>query len=113
MDAVVASNVRPPAVVSQSAASDVSRDTHRVKRGETRLSIARLDVPGYKVLRWEPADPILYPPLSVAMTGTHDTDPLAVWWETLKPAERTRFGSDSLLFDDAVRDGARRPAPEP
>ena len=69
-----------------------------------RLSIARLDVPGYKVLRWEPADPILYPPLSVAMTGTHDTDPLAVWWETLKPAERTRFGSDSILFDDAVRD---------
>ena len=69
-----------------------------------RLSIARLGVPGYKVLRWEPADPILYPPLSVAMTGTHDTDPLAVWWETLKPAERTRFGSDSIRFDDAVRD---------
>jgi membrane-bound lytic murein transglycosylase D len=42
VDAVVASNVRPPAVVSQSAASDVSRVTHRVKRGETLLSIARL-----------------------------------------------------------------------
>ena len=42
VDAVVASNVRPPAVVSQSVASDVSRVTHRVKRGETLLSIARL-----------------------------------------------------------------------
>ena len=42
VDAVVASNVRPPAVVSQSVVSDVSRVTHRVKRGETLLSIARL-----------------------------------------------------------------------
>ena len=42
VDAVVASNVLPPTVVSQSAASDVSRVTHRVKRGETLLSIARL-----------------------------------------------------------------------
>ena len=42
VDAVVASNILPPAVVSQSVASDVSRVTHRVKRGETLLSIARL-----------------------------------------------------------------------
>ena len=42
LDAVVASNVRPPAVESESAASGVSRLTHRVKRGETLFSIARL-----------------------------------------------------------------------
>ena len=69
-----------------------------------RQSIARLGVPGYKVLRWEAADPTLYAPLSIAMTGTHDTDSLAVWWESLMPEERTRFGTDVAQFDAAVRD---------
>ena len=69
-----------------------------------RESIARLGLPGYKVLRWEAADPASYPPLSVAMTGTHDTEPLAAWWESLTPAERIRFGSDSIAYDDELRD---------
>jgi 4-alpha-glucanotransferase len=69
-----------------------------------RHSIARLGLPGYKVLRWEPDDPALYPPLSVAMTGTHDTEPIAVWWESLTPQERMRFGSESPQFDAMVRD---------
>lgn len=69
-----------------------------------RESIARLGLPGYKVLRWEPADPMMYPPLSVAMTGTHDTEPLAVWWESLTPDERRRFGFDGPHYDDTVRD---------
>jgi 4-alpha-glucanotransferase len=68
-----------------------------------RESIARLGVPGYKVLRWEPLDPILYPPLSVAMTGTHDTEPLAVWWETLPTSQRKRFAFDTP-FNAEVRD---------
>ncbi|MGH9236720.1 MAG: LysM peptidoglycan-binding domain-containing protein [Vicinamibacterales bacterium] len=42
VDAVVASNVRPPAVESESAASGITRVTHRVKRGETLFSIAKL-----------------------------------------------------------------------
>jgi membrane-bound lytic murein transglycosylase D len=42
VDAVVASNVRPPAVQNASAASGVTPVTHRVKRGETLFSIARL-----------------------------------------------------------------------
>ena len=42
VDAVVASNVQPPTVTSGSATSGVSRVTHRVKRGETLFSIARL-----------------------------------------------------------------------
>lgn len=70
-----------------------------------RASITRLGLPGYKVLRWEPADPVLYPPLSVAMTGTHDTEPLAVWWESLTPQERQRLGFDAPHYDAAVRDG--------
>ncbi|MDA1306122.1 MAG: 4-alpha-glucanotransferase [Acidobacteria bacterium] len=55
-----------------------------------RASIARLGIGGYKVLRWErvwhePGQPFLlpshYPRRSVATTGTHDTEPLAIWWE--------------------------------
>ena len=42
VDAVVASNVRPPAVQNASAASGVTRVTHQVKRGETLFSIAQL-----------------------------------------------------------------------
>jgi 4-alpha-glucanotransferase len=62
-----------------------------------RESLARLKVPGYSVLRWErrwhePAqpfkDPAAWPPLSVATSGTHDTEPLAAWWEQAPTAER-------------------------
>lgn len=42
VDAVVASNVQPPTMQSESAASGVTRVTHRVKRGETLFSIAKL-----------------------------------------------------------------------
>jgi 4-alpha-glucanotransferase len=69
-----------------------------------RESIARLGVPGYKVLRWEPETPQTYPPISVAMTGTHDTEPLALWWESLKPDEQERFGIESPEFTAEVRD---------
>ena len=47
---------------------------------------------------------IVRTPLSVAMTGTHDTEPIAVWWESLTPQERMRFGSESPQFDAMVRD---------
>ena len=51
-----------------------------------RESMARLDLPGLKVLRWEkhwdregqpPIDPAGFPERSVATTGTHDIEPLA------------------------------------
>ena len=51
-----------------------------------RESMARLGLPGLKVLRWErhwdrdgqpPLDPAEFPELSVATTGTHDIEPLA------------------------------------
>ncbi len=62
-----------------------------------RESLVRLAIPGYKVLRWEreweeegrpfraPAD---YPPVSLATTGTHDTETMAAWWDGLEPEER-------------------------
>lgn len=70
-----------------------------------RASIARLGLPGYRVLRWEPGDPASYPSRSVAMTGTHDTETLAVWWESITDDQRKRFGNTSSEFDDDVRDG--------
>ncbi|MET0152305.1 MAG: 4-alpha-glucanotransferase [Candidatus Binatia bacterium] len=56
--------------------------------------LGALDVPGYKVLRWQRddggfIDPAAYPECSIATTGTHDTDSLTEWWEGLAPAERT------------------------
>lgn len=62
-----------------------------------RESLARLGVPGYKVLRWEREwgvdgqpyrDPAEYPAVSVATSGTHDTEPAAVWWDGLDAKER-------------------------
>ena len=54
-----------------------------------RWSMARLGVPGFKVMRWERAwqepeqpllDPASYPEVSVALSGTHDTEAMAEWW---------------------------------
>jgi 4-alpha-glucanotransferase len=62
-----------------------------------RESLSRLDVPGYKVFRWEREwdvdrqpfrDPLAYPAVSVATSGTHDTEPLAIWWETAPREEK-------------------------
>lgn len=62
-----------------------------------RQSLTELDVPGYKVFRWEREwhqsgqpykDPSTYLPLSLATTGTHDTDTLAEWWDAAPPGER-------------------------
>jgi 4-alpha-glucanotransferase len=64
-----------------------------------RASLARLRVPGFKVLRWEREwnvdgqpfrDPAAYPPVSVASSGTHDTDTLADWWDAAPLEERER-----------------------
>ncbi len=78
-----------------------------------RASMARLGVPGTKVLRWErmwevPGEPFIdpahYPESSVVMTGTHDTETLAVWWERASPGERWMLfqlpAMQALGFDD-------------
>jgi 4-alpha-glucanotransferase len=84
-----------------------------------RASLTRGGVPGYRVLRWEKdadvfRDPAKWPALSVATTGTHDTDPLADWYDALQPEERKAFlGIPGLArlreraperFDSEVRD---------
>lgn len=89
-----------------------------------RESMARLGVPGCKVLRWErdwdaPGDPFVdpetYPRVSAAMTGTHDTEPMADWWDAAPlddreallelPALRARSLADpSHPWSDPLRD---------
>ena len=80
-----------------------------------RISVARVGLPGYRVFRWEPEDPATYPETSIAMTGTHDTEPIATWWDSLEPAEREKFAKmDSLQvdpkrpFDNVIRDAILR-----
>jgi 4-alpha-glucanotransferase len=63
-----------------------------------RSSLAALGVPGYKVLRWERhwdepgqpfRDPAAYSPASVATSGTHDTEPMTIWWENASTEEKS------------------------
>jgi 4-alpha-glucanotransferase len=65
-----------------------------------RDSLMHLGVPGYKVMQWERdwgrADqpflsPATYPELSLATTGTHDTEPLTVWWHAQPISDREKF----------------------
>src|SRR5262249_55218295 len=62
-----------------------------------RASLGRLSVPGFKVFRWERnwhvdgqpfKDPVHYPTVSVATSGTHDTERMTTWWEEASRAER-------------------------
>jgi 4-alpha-glucanotransferase len=98
-----------------------------------RPSLTEMDIPGYKVLRWEkehrPADekngtpagivyhdPAEYPELSVATSGTHDIEPNAEWYDALPEDERDALAevpglellADHPKFDDAVRDALLR-----
>jgi len=90
-----------------------------------RESLARLGVPGCKVLRWERdwhadgqpfVDPSTYPARSAALTGTHDTETLAGWWTNAGSGERlaltqmlsasvpdTRYDS-AAPWSDSLRD---------
>ena len=77
-----------------------------------RTSLARLGVPGYKVLVWEKddgvfRDPAGYPALSVACFGTHDTDPVRVWWESRSNAERDAVARLPALAKHRAELGAR------
>ena len=63
-----------------------------------RASLERLHVPGFRVFRWERLwhadghpfrDPAEYPAVSVATSGTHDTEPLITWWEEASVDERS------------------------
>ncbi len=88
-----------------------------------RDSMARLGVPGYKVLRWERfweepgkpfRDPATFPAVSLATSSTHDTETLAEWWDAAPAEERVAIAALPSLrgsgcdpgtdFGDTVRD---------
>ena len=78
-----------------------------------RESLEALQLPGYKVMRWERDwhaegqpfhDPATYAATSLATTGTHDTDMLADWWDTTTDEERA-----ALLALPGLRDGGFSP----
>jgi 4-alpha-glucanotransferase len=88
-----------------------------------RASLEHIAVPGYRVLRWERhwkepgqpfRDPAEWPAVSVATTGTHDTDSMADWWDAMPEEERKAFHALPALaplreraparFDEGVRD---------
>ena len=58
-----------------------------------RQTLAELQIPGYRVLRWEKDDqvyrnPHQFPEVSLVTTGTHDTETIREWWEALGDRER-------------------------
>jgi 4-alpha-glucanotransferase len=94
-----------------------------------RPSLSRLQLPGYRVLRWEKddlwrdgrmqqffRDPAKWPEISVATSGTHDTETQAVWYDALSPEHRGSLARTPGLehldahrgFDDGVRDALLR-----
>jgi 4-alpha-glucanotransferase len=67
-----------------------------------RASLARLGIPGFRVFRWERqwhregrpfCEPAGYPPVSVAASGTHDTEPLMAWWQDAPDDERQKVNA--------------------
>ena len=87
-----------------------------------RASLGRLGVPGFRVFRWERywhvegrpfRDPSEYPSLSVATSGTHDTEPLMAWWQRTSEEDRRNVndlptmqkltGGEGILHADQQR----------
>jgi 4-alpha-glucanotransferase len=67
-----------------------------------RASLDSLRIPGFRVLRWERdwdepkepfRDPADYPDLSVAVSGTHDTETMAVWWRNAPQKDRRQVSA--------------------
>lgn len=82
----------------QSGATLIAEDLGTVP-DFVRQSLAGLGLPGLKVIRWERdweaddqpfRDPASYPAVSVAISGTHDTETVAEWWENADAEERAQ-----------------------
>ena len=86
----------------QNASAEVLAEDLGTVPDFVRASLGRLGIPGFRIFRWERhwrvegqpfQDPAGYPPLSVAASGTHDTEPMIVWWE------RASAGDKSLVSE--------------
>ena len=67
-----------------------------------RASLKAQGIPGFRVFRWERywhtdgrpfIDPEDYPAVSVATSGTHDTETMTTWWESTSADERRQVTS--------------------
>ena len=84
----------------------VDHERQIAEQGDAVRVLARLGVPGYRVFRWERhwhtdgqpfRDPLEYPRVSVATSGTHDTEPMIVWWERADAGERRKVADLALV----------------
>jgi 4-alpha-glucanotransferase len=100
-------------ILGQAGATIIAEDLGTVP-DFVRESLRRLNVPGYKVFRWERhwemkgqpyRSPSAYPAASVATSGTHDTETNAAWWDGLDATERA-----AVLATPGVARRARRVA---
>ena len=110
------------AILSEPGAEIVAEDLGTVP-DFVRESLDRIGVPGFRVFRWERQwhrdgqpfrDPADYPPVSIATSGTHDTEPIATWWDLADADERRKVAEIPSArrlgdiadrpFDPAVRD---------
>ncbi|MEW5983848.1 MAG: 4-alpha-glucanotransferase [Acidobacteriota bacterium] len=100
-------------VLQQSGANVLAEDLGTVP-GFVRAILTGLGIPGFRIQRWERRwqepgrpfiDPVDYPALSLAATGTHDTETLAQWWEALDADERRRV----LAIPSLERAGSGQP----
>src|SRR5436305_5159245 len=88
------------------AGAEIIAEDHGTVPDSVRASLTRLGVPGYRVFRWERhwhdegqpfRDPLAYPRASVATSGTHDTEPMIVWWEKATAEERGKVADLALV----------------
>jgi 4-alpha-glucanotransferase len=72
-----------------------------------RETLARLGVPGYRVIPWEKddatgyRDPTRYPVQSLATWSTHDTAPIVSWWNELPEGDRASLAKMAELPPDS------------
>jgi 4-alpha-glucanotransferase len=118
----VALGERVMAIFREPGAEIVAEDLGTVP-DYVRDSLGRIEMPGFRVLRWERfwhrdgqpfRDPLDYPAVSVATTGTHDTETMASWWDGIDADERRKVAEIPSIqrvdpaidrpFDPGVRD---------
>ncbi len=102
----------------QGAGLDVVAEDLGVIPPFVRDSLLRLSVPGYRVARWDEEHNVFrdrktWPRMSVATSGTHDTETSLMWWNNLVDWQRDAFlrqanesfprdGRDPLLVTQAI-----------
>lgn len=72
--------------------------------------LAELQIPGYKIVRWEQKkgvfiEPSEYFPISIATTSTHDMETMAEWWKT-----KANVKERKALWTMAAGKGVRVPS---